>query len=204
MEFRQATTRRPSRRDCRRLTPGVGATAATAAAAAAFWAFGKSGRIAFADLATAALPVAAVVTPLPLPMATILTKHEREENDDIDKVNFKQKWVDFLADAEKSKNFHRYSPEKNGVTRIGRKLSAPPQADKKIYRNLKKNIGHYKPEGDGLEEYIADVMQTKSIEKFEELVDRKEIDESNKAGKRHLEADGQSLQEAPVIRRGIR
>ncbi|KAG2213542.1 hypothetical protein INT47_009216 [Mucor saturninus] len=38
-------------------------------------------------------------------------------------AGFKQKWIEFLADSENNRNFHRYSPEKNSVTRLCAKLS---------------------------------------------------------------------------------
>ncbi|KAI7903810.1 uncharacterized protein BX663DRAFT_424005, partial [Cokeromyces recurvatus] len=57
------------------------------------------------------------------------TNHE-DKLKEIEDVEFRQKWVGFLADAEQSKNFHRYSPEKNGVTRLGAKLSPHPDANK--------------------------------------------------------------------------
>ncbi|EIE90189.1 hypothetical protein RO3G_14900 [Rhizopus delemar RA 99-880] len=56
------------------------------------------------------------------------TNHDDKEK--IEEVDFKQKWVEFLADAERNKNFHRYSPEKDGVTRLGAKLSPHPNANK--------------------------------------------------------------------------
>ncbi|KAG2196985.1 hypothetical protein INT47_006932, partial [Mucor saturninus] len=72
----------------------------------------------------------------------------------------KQKWVDFLADAEQNKNFHRYSPEKNGVTRLGAKLSPHPNADKDIYRNLKKQLKSLEPSDIWMEakNYIGDIV----------------------------------------------
>ncbi|KAF1797066.1 hypothetical protein FB192DRAFT_1452031 [Mucor lusitanicus] len=38
-----------------------------------------------------------------------------DENQEAEEIDFKQKWIEFLADAENNKNFHRYSPEKNGL-----------------------------------------------------------------------------------------
>ncbi|CAO3641517.1 unnamed protein product [Mucor hiemalis] len=63
-----------------------------------------------------------------------------EKEEETDDTDFKQKWVQFLADAENSKNFHRYSPEKNGVTRLGAKLSPHPNANKELYKALTKNL----------------------------------------------------------------
>ncbi|KAI7876469.1 uncharacterized protein EV154DRAFT_569207 [Mucor mucedo] len=61
---------------------------------------------------------------------------DHEDMKETEEVEFKQKWVEFLADAEQSKTFH--NPEKNGVTRLGAKLSPYPNADKDTYRYLKK------------------------------------------------------------------
>ncbi|KAI9022745.1 hypothetical protein CLU79DRAFT_702229, partial [Phycomyces nitens] len=65
---------------------------------------------------------------------------DHKDTKEIEEINFKQKWVEFLADAEKNKNFHKYSPEKNGITRLGAKLSPHPNADKDTYRHLKKQL----------------------------------------------------------------
>lgn len=73
--------------------------------------------------------------------------------------------IDFLVDAEQNRNFHRYSPEKNGVTRLGAKLSPHPNADIEIYRNLKKQLKPLEASDNWVEaqNYICDIVAAASI-----------------------------------------
>ncbi|KAG1046636.1 hypothetical protein G6F43_010887 [Rhizopus delemar] len=108
------------------------------------------------------------------------TNHDDKEK--IEEVDFKQKWVEFLADAERNKNFHRYSPEKNGVTRLGAKLSPHPNANKDVYRHLKKQLKPCEASSIWMEakNYIDDIIAATNIDDFEENIETKAFAEDNK------------------------
>ncbi|CAO3615034.1 unnamed protein product [Mucor hiemalis] len=102
-------------------------------------------------------------------------KISHDKAKDTGDINFSEKWVEFLADAENNGNFHEYSPEKNGVTRLGAKLSPHPKADKEAYRHLKKQL---KPcEASGIwantKEYISDIIAANDIDEFKRNVEAK-------------------------------
>ncbi|OBZ83022.1 hypothetical protein A0J61_08928, partial [Choanephora cucurbitarum] len=63
------------------------------------------------------------------------TSHQDKERDTGD-MGFVQKWVDFLADAEKNRSFHRYSPERNGVVRLGNHVLFRNDDMKDMYKRL--------------------------------------------------------------------
>ncbi|KAG1495164.1 hypothetical protein G6F47_009136 [Rhizopus delemar] len=108
------------------------------------------------------------------------TNHDDKEK--IEEVDFKQKWVEFLADAERNKNFHRYSPEKDGVTRLGAKLSPHPNANKDVYRHLKKQLKPCEASSIWMEakNYIDDIIAATNIDDFEENIETKAFAEDNK------------------------
>ncbi|KAG1084253.1 hypothetical protein G6F42_021868 [Rhizopus arrhizus] len=105
-----------------------------------------------------------------------------------EELDFKQKWVDCLADAEQNKNFHHYSPEKNGVTRLGAKLSSHPSADKETYRHLKKQLKPFEASDIWMEakDYIRDIVAAADIDEFEEKIDSKALVEDKKKSYRWI------------------
>ncbi|CAO3703054.1 unnamed protein product [Rhizopus stolonifer] len=100
-------------------------------------------------------------------------KTNHEDKKEIEEIEFKQKWVEFLNDAEQNKNFHKYSPEKNGVTRLGAKLSPHPDADKDIYRQLKKQLKPCEESDIWMEakNYIGDIVAATNIDEFEKKIE---------------------------------
>ncbi|KAG0737745.1 hypothetical protein G6F23_010155 [Rhizopus arrhizus] len=106
-------------------------------------------------------------------------KQKTNHNDkkEIEEVDFKQKWIEFLADAEQNKNFHRHSPEKNGETRLGAKLSPHPHANKDTYRKMKMQLKQHEASGTWIDvkSYIRSLVAASDIDEFEQNIEDKEL-----------------------------
>ncbi|KAG1050841.1 hypothetical protein G6F43_006907 [Rhizopus delemar] len=103
-------------------------------------------------------------------------KINHEDRKETKEVDFKQKWIEFLADAEQNKSFHRYSPEKNGVTRLGAKLSPHPHANKDAYRKMKMQLKPYDASGAlDVKTYIRSLVAASEIDEFEKNIEDKAL-----------------------------
>ncbi|KAG0795861.1 hypothetical protein G6F16_010691 [Rhizopus arrhizus] len=115
-------------------------------------------------------------------------KQKTNHNDkkEIEEVDFKQKWIEFLADAEQNKNFHRYSPEKNGETRLGAKLSPHPHANKDTYRKMKMQLKQHEASGTWIDvkSYIRSLVAASDIDEFEQNIENKELVEGQEKTRR--------------------
>ncbi|GAA5802950.1 hypothetical protein HPULCUR_008425 [Helicostylum pulchrum] len=85
------------------------------------------------------------------------TDHEVEE------VDFNQKWIEFLADAEQSRNFHRY------------RFSSHPSADKEVYRQLKKQLRPCETTEIWVEadNFISEIITGRDIDEFKNDIEAK-------------------------------
>ncbi|KAI9022747.1 hypothetical protein CLU79DRAFT_702011 [Phycomyces nitens] len=77
---------------------------------------------------------------------------DHKDTKEIEEINFKQKWVEFLADAEKNKDFHNY---------------------KNTYRHLKKQLQPCEASDVWMEakNYIDDIVAATNIDEFEEKIE---------------------------------
>ncbi|KAG1157186.1 hypothetical protein G6F37_006929 [Rhizopus arrhizus] len=132
-----------------------------------------------------------------------IKKQKTNHNDkkEIEEVDFKQKWIEFLADAEQNKNFHRYSPEKNGVTHLGAKLSPHPHANKDTYRKMKMQLKQHEASGTWIDVkgYIRSLVAASDIDEFEQNIEDKALVEGQEKTCRSVLAMMKKNEHAPYF-----
>ncbi|KAI9267073.1 hypothetical protein EDC94DRAFT_657454 [Helicostylum pulchrum] len=107
-----------------------------------------------------------------------------------EKVDFKQKWIEFLADTENNRNFHRYCPEKNGVTRLGVNLSPHPHANREAYKKMKELLNPLEVTGTsiGVNSDIRSLVAASNIDGFENAIESKAIVEGEEKARQAIKS----------------